>query len=62
MEDGINKGIEIGEENKERYAEEKSREKALGIAINCLRKGMMASDIAEITGLTEMEIKQIGAF
>ena len=52
-------GLITGEENKERFAQEKVKQKQMEIAIKCLRKGMAISDIVELTGLTEDEIKKI---
>ena len=57
------KGIEIGEANKEKYAEEKAKEQEnqtkLDMAKKCLKKGMAITDISDLTGLTEDEIRNI---
>jgi len=54
-----NEGIEIGEANKEKYADEKAKEKQIEMAKNCLKRGMPIPDIADLTGLTEDEIRNI---
>lgn len=48
-----------GEANKEKYGDEKAREKQLAIAKNCLKEGMGIPTIAKLTGLTEDEIRKI---
>jgi predicted transposase/invertase (TIGR01784 family) len=52
---GEEKGIAIGEANKEAYAAEKMKK----VAKNCLQSGMDILTIIQITGLTENEIHAI---
>ena len=52
-------GIEEGEANKEKYADEKAKEKQLEMAKKCLQRGMSITDIVDLTGLTEGEIRGI---
>lgn len=59
METKVSEGIKIGEENKEKYADEKVKEKAMEMAKKCKIKGMTIAEIAELTGLTEDEIKSM---
>jgi len=54
-----NKGRYEGEANKEKYAEEREKQTKLEMAKKCLKRGMSIPDIAELTGLTEDEIKNI---
>ena len=53
------KGKAEGEANKERYADEKVKQKAIEMAKKCKQKGMAIRDIAELTGLTEDEINNL---
>ena len=61
--EGEMKGIEKGEANKEKYAEERAREKEwltkLEMAKKCKQKGLPVSEIAELSGLSEDQINQI---
>ncbi len=61
--EGEMKGIEKGEANKEKYAEERAREKEwltkLEMAKKCKQKGLPLIEIAELTGLSEDQINQI---
>ena len=57
--EGRAEGIQIGEANKEKFAEEKAREKQLEIARNCLEDGMSLPKIAKFTGLSEEEIQAL---
>ena len=57
--EGIAEGIAEGEANKELYAIEKVKQEKIDMALKCLKKGMNAADIADITGLTESEVNEI---
>jgi predicted transposase/invertase (TIGR01784 family) len=63
IEKGIQKGVEIGklqgEENKERYAEEKVIAEKLAIARSLLASGMAIGAVASITGLQANQIETI---
>ncbi len=58
---GIDKGIRMGEEGKEKYAAEKAQQKAkekqIEIAKSMLEDAMSIPKIAKLTGLSEDEIK-----
>ena len=56
---GKEEGIAEGEANKELYAIEKVKQEKIDMALKCLKKGMHAADIADITGLTTEEIESI---
>jgi len=55
----MSEGIEIGEANKEKYADEKAKEKQIEMAKKCKQRGMPIADIADLTGLAEDEIRNI---
>ena len=49
-------GIELGEANKEKYAEEKVKAEKIENARNCLKNGLSIEMACKITGLTEDEV------
>ena len=51
--------IEIGEANKQKYAESKVKQEKYEMAKKCLQKGMSLMDIVELTGLEEAEIIEL---
>jgi predicted transposase/invertase (TIGR01784 family) len=57
--EGIKKGIEIGEANKEEYAVGKVKAERIEMAKKCLLKGMNIQDIVELTGLDEDQIRSL---
>ena len=57
--EGREEGREEGEANKEKYAKEREKQAKLEMAKKCKQKGMPVSDIADLTGLTEDEIRSI---
>jgi len=57
--EGELEGIEKGEANKEKYADEKVKEEKMEIVRNCFNNGMSIEMTAKITGLTEDEIREI---
>ena len=52
-------GIDLGAANKEKYAGEKAREKQIEMAKNCLNDGLSIAKTAQLTGLTEEEVKRL---
>lgn len=54
---GIDKGIKMGEQAKEKYADEKVKLEKIEIARSMLEDGMSIPKIAKLTGLSEDEIK-----
>ncbi len=59
MLEGREEGIKIGEENKEKFAEERARQTKIEMAIKCLKRRMDLMDIIELTGLSEDEIIEL---
>ena len=57
---GIDKGIKMGEQAKEKYAEDKVKLEKIEIAKSMLEDGMSMSKIAKLTGLSEVEIEGMG--
>ena len=54
---GIDKGIKMGEQAKEKYADEKVRQEKIEIAKSMIEDGMSIYKIAKLTGLREEEIE-----
>ncbi len=57
---GIDKGIKMGEQAKEKYADEKVKLEKIEIARSMLEDGMSIPKIAKLTGLSEEEIGGMG--
>ena len=61
IEIGISKGIEIGEANRQKYADEQVKQGKFETAKKALLKGLSIDDVADLTGLSKEEIEAIGA-
>ena len=58
-EEGRLEGLLEGEENKEKYAEEKQKQTKIEMAANCLKNGFGLELTAQLTGLNVDEVKEL---